>query len=306
LLQNKQNPFFDYEKMQPFGGIGYVAKRLKFQKKFTPKAFPMSFIGYPANHALDNYKMYNHVTRQAVITRDISKWEKFNRDIISELVPLFDGESVAQHKLMNLMKNAEETTSVKEIEFNDDEVDKVELEVITKDLVQTRNTGVPNLIPNDDDSDDEDNVPILGPRLVDNNNMPEHHVITDRKKEDDRSNDEDNASENDGDDASGNENFEPDDNGEQVNDKVHRELAKLDADLNDIDMNEGIRTRSQVYFVDVATDEVVFNAEAVKSEGNAPKTFKQAEQNESKDQWMGAAQREIDNFMKRDAWAKMK
>jgi hypothetical protein len=136
--------------------------------------------------------------------------------------------------------------------------------------------------------------------------MPEHHVITDRKEEDDRSNDEDNASENDGDDASGNENFEPDDNGEQVNDKVHRELAKLDADLNDIDMNEGIRTRSQVYFVDVATDEVVFNAEAVKSEGNAPKTFKQAEQNESKDQWMGAAQREIDNFMKRDAWAKMK
>jgi hypothetical protein len=57
IFQQKQDVFFDYEKMQPFGRIGYVANRNKFQKKFTPKAFPMSFIGYPENHASDNYKM---------------------------------------------------------------------------------------------------------------------------------------------------------------------------------------------------------------------------------------------------------
>jgi hypothetical protein len=146
--------------MQPFGQIGYVAKRLKFQKKFTPKSFPMSFIGYPVNHALDNYKMYNHVTRQAVITRDIAKWEDFNQEMISEVVSLFDGELIAQHKLMKLMQNAEETTGVKGIKFNEDEVNEVELDAITKDF-QTANHDGPNLIPNDDDSDEEDNLPVL-------------------------------------------------------------------------------------------------------------------------------------------------
>jgi hypothetical protein len=247
--------------MQPFGRIGYVAKRLKFQKKFTPKAFPMSFIGYPANHASDDYKMYNHVTRQAVITRDISKWEEFNREIISEVVPLFDGELIAQHKLMKLMKNAEETTGIKGIEFNEDEVDEFQLEAITKNFQSEDTAGGPNLIPNDDDSDDEDSIPILGPRIVDDDSddedvhIPEHHVITDGEEEDnrDRLNDGDagGAFEN------KNENSESDDDGEYNNDKVQRELAKLDADLDDIDMNEGIRTRSRAYVVDIATNEIV-------------------------------------------------
>jgi hypothetical protein len=47
----------------------------------------------------------------------------------------------------------------------------------------------------------------------------------------------------------------------------------LDADLEDVDLSEGIRTRSRAYVVDVVTDEVVFNAEAVNSDENAPKTF---------------------------------
>jgi hypothetical protein len=59
-------------------GSGMLRIKISFRKKFTPKAFPMSFIGYPENHASDNYKMYNHVTHKAVITRDISKWEEFN------------------------------------------------------------------------------------------------------------------------------------------------------------------------------------------------------------------------------------
>jgi hypothetical protein len=312
IFQNKQDTFFDYEKMQPFGRIGYVAKRLKFQKKFTPKAFPMSFIGYPANHASDNYKMYNHVTRQAVVTRDISKWEVFNREIISEVVPLFDGELIAQHKLMKLMKNAEDKTGVKGIEFNEDEVDEVELDAITKHF-QAQSNGGPNLIPSDDDSDDdEDSVPVLGHRIIDDNSdedvdAPGHHVITDGEEEDDRLNDDDGDVGDDGEIfANENENSESDDDSEHDNDRVHRELAKLDADLDDIDINEGIRTRSRAYVVDVVSDEVVFNAEAVNSEGNAPKTFKQAEQSELREQWMGAVRREIDNFVKRNAWKRVK
>jgi hypothetical protein len=53
-------------------------------------------------------------------------------------------------------------------------------------------------------------------------------------------------------------------------------------------------------------DEIVLNAESVNSEGNAPKTFKQATESHLKAQWMSAARREIDNFMKRDAWQKIK
>lgn len=112
------------------------------------------------------------------------------------------------------------------------------------------------------------------------------------------------SNDNDADDAN-NENFDDEsENSNDNDDKVQRELAKLDADLEDVNLDEGIRTQSRVYFVDVATDEVVFNAEAVISEGNAPKTFRQEEQSELKMQWMAAVRREIDNFMKRDAWEK--
>jgi hypothetical protein len=307
IFQQKQDLFFDYEKMQPFGRIGYVAKRLKFQKKFTPKAFPMSFIGYPENHASDNYKMYNHVTRQAVITRDISKWEEFNREVISEVVPLFDAELIAEQKLMKLMKNAEEITGAKGIEFDDDEVDEAELDAITR--LQSENTanGGPNLIP-DDDSDDEESIPTLGQRIVDDDDSDDnedahavgHHVISDGEEEADRLSDDDD------DDSDNAANFETDDDDEHDNNKVHRELAKLDADINDIDLNEGIRTRNRAYVVDVVTDEVVFNAEAVNSDGDAPKTFFAATKSQLRKYWIKAARREIDNFMKRGAWKKVK
>jgi hypothetical protein len=230
------------------------------------------------------------------------------------VVPLFDGELIAQHKVMKLMKTAEETTGVKGIKFNEDDVDEIELEAITKNF-QTENNGGPNLILKDDDSDDEDIVPTLGQRIVndggDDGNNAGHHVISDGEEEDDRldddnGDDDDRLDDNDGDDgASESENFESDDD-DGENDKVHRELAKLDADLDDIEMNEGIRTRSRAYVVDVVSDEVIFNAEVINSEGNAPKTFKEAQQSELREQWMAAARREIDNFMKHGAWKKVK
>jgi hypothetical protein len=63
-----------------------------------------------------------------------------------------------------------------------------------------------------------------------------HHVIPDgEEQEADRLNDDDS------DDADDNsKHFQTDDDNEHDNDRVHRELAKLDAELDDIDLNEGI------------------------------------------------------------------
>jgi hypothetical protein len=201
---------------------------------------------------------------------------------------------------MKLLENAEALTGVKGIEFEEDEIDDAELEAITRPTTRIHN-GIP-IIP-EDDSDDDDFVPILGPRLVNNDSGDSDdecnpHVITDGED------DEDGPNDNHAEDAGDDKNFDDNSDDDEDNDKVHRELANLDADPEDVNLDEGIRTRSRVYFVDVATDKVVFNAEAVNSEGNASKTFRQAEQSELKTQWMAAVGREIDNFMKRDAWKK--
>jgi hypothetical protein len=39
IFQNKQDPFFDYEKMQPFGRIGYVENVSNFRKSLHPRRF---------------------------------------------------------------------------------------------------------------------------------------------------------------------------------------------------------------------------------------------------------------------------
>jgi hypothetical protein len=252
--------------------------------------------------------MYNHVTRQAVITRDISKWEEFNREVITEVVPLFDEELISQHKLMKILNKAGEDTGLQGVEFKEDEVDEVELDAITKLQSESSNNGGPHVIPEDNDSDDDENsIPILGPRIVDNESNdeseePEYHVIADGEEEGDRLNNDNSDGDDDGDGDNVSENFDDD----NENDKVHRELAKLDADLEDVDLSEGIRTRSQVYVVDVVTDEVVFNAKAVNSDGDAPKTFHAATKSQLRKYWIKAACREINNFMKRGAWKRVK
>jgi hypothetical protein len=148
IFQNKQDDFFDWERMQPFGQNGYVANRMKFQKKFTPKALPMSsFIGNPVDHASDNYKMYNHVTRKAIIARDISKWEEFSCEMmIEEIVPLFDTELAANHRLYKLLEVRRET-GVGTIKFEEDKFG--EYEVFDDDLktIVTQNLA-PSLTPN--------------------------------------------------------------------------------------------------------------------------------------------------------------
>jgi hypothetical protein len=302
MFQNKQDDFFDWEKMQPFGRIGYVANQKKFQKKFTPKALPMSFIGYPVDHASDNYKMYNHVTKKAIVTRDISKWEEFNREMIKEIVPLFDTELAANHRLYKLLEVGR-NTGVDTIEFEEDELDEYEefdddlKAIVTQNLapspVPNQRDGI-DIVPDDDSSDDEE-IPVLGDwQIIDDDIDDDDHADIANGEEDrsDSSND-----------SNGGDDDEDDDDRKN---KLQRELAKLDADLADVNLDEGIRTQSRAYFVDVSTDEIVLNAESVNSEGNAPKTFKQASESPLKAQWMSAARREIDNFMKRDAWYKIK
>jgi hypothetical protein len=47
VFQQKQDVFFDYEKMQPFGWIGYVANQNKFQKKIHSQGISYVFYRIP-------------------------------------------------------------------------------------------------------------------------------------------------------------------------------------------------------------------------------------------------------------------
>jgi hypothetical protein len=47
IFQNKHDTFFDYERMQPFGRVGYAAKRLKFQKKVYSQSVSIIFYRIP-------------------------------------------------------------------------------------------------------------------------------------------------------------------------------------------------------------------------------------------------------------------
>jgi hypothetical protein len=131
-------------------------------------------------------------------------------------------------------------------------------------------------------------------------------LTTDDDSDDDNHADIADGEEDSGDSLNDGNGSDDDEDDDDRNDKLQRELAKLNADLADVNLNEGIQTQSRAFFVDVSTDEIVLNADSVNSEGNAPKTFKQASESPLKVQWMSAARREIDNFMKRDAWYKIK
>jgi hypothetical protein len=246
--------------------------------------------------------MYNHVTRKAIITRDISKWEVFNREMIQKIVPLFDEKLVENHKLMKLKELGKEI-GVDAMEFEDEELEDdgaIDDDLKTFINQQTIPASTPNkfginIVP-DDDSDDEDEIiPVLGNRIADNDgDVDDHADIADGEEDSDSSNDG-----NGGDD-------DDDDDDDNKNDKLQRELAKIDADLADVNLDEGIRTRNRVYVVDVVTDEVVFNAEAVNSDADTPKTFHAATRSQLRKYWIKAARREINNFMKRGAWKKVK
>jgi hypothetical protein len=154
-----------------------VAERIiktakKENKKPTPKALPMSFIGYPVDHASDNYKMYNHVTKKAIVTRDISKWEEFNREMIKEIVPL-DIELAANQRLYKLLEVGQ-NMGVNVIEFEEDELDEYEefdddlKAIVTQNLapssIPNQRNGI-DIVPDDDSSDDEE-IPVLGDRRI--------------------------------------------------------------------------------------------------------------------------------------------
>jgi len=64
-----------YDKLQPFGRIGYVTKRVKLQKKFTDKSTKCICLGNAKDHVVDVYRVYNMVTKSTQFSRDIkSDW----------------------------------------------------------------------------------------------------------------------------------------------------------------------------------------------------------------------------------------
>jgi hypothetical protein len=182
--------------------------------------------------------MYNHVMRKAITTRDISKWEEFNREMIKEIVPLFDTELTANHRLYKLLEVGRET-GVDAIKFKEDEFDEYE---VFDDETPNQLNGI-DIVPDNDSNDDEE-IPVLGDRrtLGDDSDDDDHADIANGEEDEDSLND-----------GNGGDDDEDDGNDYDGNDKLQRELAKLDADLADVNLDEGIRTRSLVYFVDVST-----------------------------------------------------
>ena len=60
-----------YPHLRVFGTFGYVTIRKKIYKKFEVRSQKCIFVGYPRDHSHDTYKMYNPVTKQVILTRDI-------------------------------------------------------------------------------------------------------------------------------------------------------------------------------------------------------------------------------------------
>ena len=62
-----------HDKLQPFGRIGYVTKRVKLWKKLTDTGTKCICLGNAKDHVVDVYRVYNMVTKSTPFSRDI-KW----------------------------------------------------------------------------------------------------------------------------------------------------------------------------------------------------------------------------------------
>jgi len=62
-----------YKYLRPFGQVGYVAYRGKFQSKFAPRSHKGVMVGYAESSSRDTYRMWNPDTNNIIETRDV-KW----------------------------------------------------------------------------------------------------------------------------------------------------------------------------------------------------------------------------------------
>jgi hypothetical protein len=206
--------------------------------------------------------MYNYETRKCILSRDISNWENFNVETAAERLPLFDKDLVVRRKKFNELKKAADNIDVDAVEFDEDEFD-------------FRPTNVWELREeeenNEDSSDDDDegDFKIRGIKIP----GPMQNVIPDEDSENSTTTEEgtsDGDSEEDT--SSGDSGSVSESETRTQNSRVDRELARLGADSNSVNIEERMRTRNRVYYVDICNDEVVLNAEAVNSDAGTPKT----------------------------------
>lgn len=74
---------------------------------------------------------------------------------------------------------------------------------------------------------------------------------------------------------------------ERTHDKeTKEELTRLSAERSEKNIDEGMRTRNRVYYIDVINGELVLNAEAVNSDIGTPKSFKEAFFRKDKKKWI--------------------
>jgi hypothetical protein len=211
---------------------------------------------------------------------------------VAERLPLFDKDLIARRKKFNELKNAADKVDVDAIEFDEDEFD-------FRPTKAREMRAEVDYRGESSESDEEGDFEIRNIKVPDpmQNVIPEDDSEESTTEEGTSDGDyEENTSEGDGEESGG-------DSG--ASSRLDRELARLGADINDINIEEGMRTRSHVYFIDICNDKIVLNAEAVNSDAGTPKNFKEAYYGEDSKKWKPSMLREMMNFMKRDAWEKI-
>jgi hypothetical protein len=209
---------------------------------------------------------------------------------VAERLPLFDKDLIARRKKFNELKNAADKVDVDAIEFDEDEFD-------FRPTKAREMRAEVDYRGESSDSDEEGDFEIRNIEVPDpmQNVIPEDDSEDSTKEGTSDGDYEENTSEGDGEESG-------EDSG--ASSRLDRELARLGANINNINIEEGMRTRSHVYFVDICNNEIVLNAEAVNSDAGTPKNFKEAYYGEDSKKWKPSMLREMMNFMKRDAWEK--
>ena len=276
--------------VQP-GRIGYVPKVKRAKGNLENRGNKCIFVGYADNHSRDTYRMYNPVTKRLTETRHVT-WADFefsrpngNR----EAIPDSEGPGMPDHEDLHVRLPGKEKSSVLSPATDSD---VLEGGASTSALRAGRNVAQPGaaVIPNENPEGDGEAEP------------------------GDHNDEEAKASES--------------NNNEGLSARQQRVLRNLQSWNNDeqpnIDLDaEGVRTRSMrqqneaenslvfgdategFFEIEVGEETFVYNVE-LNSDPLEPKKFREAVDGPDKEKWIPSTKKEIDNFVKRKAWKKVK
>ena len=76
MFHGKPSPLIPH--LVEFGRIGYVTKREAIKRKWSDKAIKCIMVGYADDHTPDTYRLYNPVTDEVILSRDV-RWASWNR-----------------------------------------------------------------------------------------------------------------------------------------------------------------------------------------------------------------------------------